>query len=154
MRSKDRVVLKVMFLCTGNSCRSQMAEGFARRLGRGIVEPYSAGLMAAGVNRHAAAVMQEAGIDISGQLSKEIDWDLLRTMDVIVTLCANALESCPVTPKEITRYHWPIKDPVGATGTEEQIMTEFRKARDEIRDHVARLVQELDDQDKQRFSEN
>ena len=135
--------LKILFLCTGNSCRSQMAEGFARDLGKGAVEPHSAGLMAAGVNRHAIAVMDEAGIDISVQRSKEIDWDLLRTMDVIVTLCANALESCPVTPKEITRFHWPIKDPVGATGTEEEILTEFRRARDEIRVRVVRLLADL-----------
>lgn len=134
---------KVMFLCTGNSCRSQMAEGFARALGQGAIEPYSAGLMAAGVNRHAAAVMAEAGIDISGQRSKEIDWDLLRTMDVIVTLCANALESCPVTPKEIKRYHWPIKDPVGATGTEEEILREFRRARDEIHARMEFLVRDI-----------
>mgnify|MGYP001601337074 CR=1 FL=1 len=141
-----------MFLCTGNSCRSQMAEGFARALGKGVIEPFSAGLMAAGVNQRAIAVMRELGIDISGQKSKEIDGDLLRTMDVVVTLCANAQDSCPVTPPEIRKIHWPIKDPVGATGTEEYILTEFRKARDDIRDRMEKLLKDLAVQGKERLS--
>jgi arsenate reductase len=128
--------LKVMFLCTGNSCRSQMAEGFARALGQERVQSYSAGLMAAGVHPRAIAVMREEGIDISGQRSKEIDPDLLRTMDVIITLCGNAEGSCPLTPPEIRRIHWPIKDPVGTVGAEEEIMRQFRRARDEIRAHI------------------
>lgn len=135
-------MLKVMFLCTGNSCRSQMAEGFARHYAGGSIEAHSAGIMAAGLHPRAAAVMQEAGVDISGQRSKEIDWELLRTMDVIITLCANALESCPVTPPEIKRLHWPIKDPVGTVGTEEYIMKEFRRAREEIREKVVRFARE------------
>lgn len=117
-----------------------MAEGFARLYGKGRIEPHSAGLLAAGVHPRAAAVMLEAGVDISLQRSKEIDWNLLRTMDVVITLCANALESCPVTPRSIKRLHWPIKDPVGAIGTEEHIMGEFRRARDEIRGKVERFV--------------
>jgi arsenate reductase len=132
--------LKVMFLCTGNSCRSQMAEGFARALGQGRVEAYSAGLMAAGVHPRAVAVMREEGIDISGQRSKEIDPTLLRTMDVIITLCGNAEESCPWTPPEIGRVHWPIRDPVGTVGTEEQILREFRRARNEIRAHIEEFI--------------
>lgn len=135
-------MLKVLFLCTGNSCRSQMAEGFMRALGRELVEPHSAGLLAAGVHPRAVAVMKEAGIDISGQSSKEIDRDRLLTMDVIITLCANALESCPVTPGGITRLHWPIKDPVGAVGSEDEIMAEFRRARDEIRAKVESFLRE------------
>ena len=130
-------MLKVMFLCTGNSCRSQMAEGFARDLGKGLVEVHSAGLLAAGVHPRAIAVMKEIGIDISGQTSKTIDEDLLRTMDVVVTLCDNAAEACPRTPPEIRRLHLPIKDPVGTVGTEEKIMREFRRARDEIRDKIS-----------------
>jgi arsenate reductase len=124
---------KVTFLCTGNSCRSQMAEGFARELGRGLLEPHSAGLMAAGVHQRAIAVMKEIGIDISHQDSKEIDEELLKTMDVVITLCGNAEASCPVTPPGIKRLHWPVEDPVGTVGTEEEIMREFRRARDEIR---------------------
>jgi len=129
-------MLRVMFLCTGNSCRSQMAEGFARELGKGRIEAHSAGLMAAGVNPRAAAVMREAGIDISGQRSKEIVPELLRTMDLVITLGDHAAEACPWTPPNIQRLHWPIKDPVGATGTEDEILREFRRARDEIRDLV------------------
>jgi arsenate reductase len=136
-------MLKVMFLCTANSCRSQMAEGFARELGGGIIEPYSAGLMAAGVNSRAAAVMKEAGIDISGQRSKEIDLDLLRKMDVVITLCGHAEETCPWTPPQIKRLHWPIEDPVGTRGTEEVIMKDFRRARDEIRDLIVEFIRKI-----------
>jgi len=134
---------KVMFLCTGNSCRSQMAEGLARELGRGLVEPHSAGLIAAGVHPRAIAAMKEIGIDISGQKSREIDADLMRKMDVVITLCSNAEESCPWTPPEIKRIHWPVKDPVGAVGAEEEIMREFRKARDEIKAKIAGFLREL-----------
>jgi arsenate reductase (thioredoxin) len=136
-------MIKVMFLCTGNSCRSQMAEGFARKLGRGLIEPYSAGLIAAGVNPRAIAVMKETGIDISGQKSEEIDENLLRTMDIVITLCGNAEESCPYTPQEIKRIHWPINDPVGTMGTEEEIMREFRVARDEINKKMLELINSL-----------
>ena len=130
---------KVMFLCTGNSCRSQMAEGFARATGGGIVEAHSAGLMPAGVNSYAARAMAEAGIDISAQRSKAIDAALLKEMDVIVTLCGHAEALCPATPPDIKRVHWPIKDPVGTAGSDADIMAAFRAARDEI----ARRVREL-----------
>ncbi len=137
-------MIRVMFLCTGNSCRSQMAEGFARALGKGLVDAHSAGLMPAGINKRAIAVMQEVGIDISDQESKGIDEDFLRSMDVIVSLCGNAEESCPWTPPEIRRLYWPVKDPVGTIGSEEEIMAEFRRARDEIRQKVAVLIQEIE----------
>ena len=134
---------KVMFLCTANSCRSQMAEGFAKEFGKGLIEVHSAGLMAVGVHRRAIAVMQEIGIDISRQKSKEIDEGLLREMDIVVTLCGNAEETCPWTPPQIQRIHWPIKDPVGTVGTEVEIMKEFRRARDEIKERVKKLVEEI-----------
>jgi arsenate reductase len=117
-----------------------MAEGFARHLGKGLIEAHSAGLMAAGVHPRAVAIMREAGIDISHQQSKEIDPDLLMTMDLVITLCDHAAEACPRTPPSIKRLHWPVKDPVGAVGTEEQIMKQFRWARDEIREKVEGLV--------------
>ncbi len=142
---EKRQMLRVMFLCTGNSCRSQMAEGLARELGGGRIEPYSAGLIAAGVHPRAIAVMREIGIDISLQKSREIDTDLLRKMDMVITLCANAENSCPWTPPDIKRLHWPIKDPVGAVGTEEEIMREFRRARDEIKKKIAGFLMELAD---------
>jgi len=136
-------MLKIMFLCTGNSCRSQMAEGFAREIGKGLVEPYSAGLMAAGVHPRAIAVMKEIGIDISGQTSKEIGDVMLGKMDVVITLCGNAEEACPWTPPEIKRLYWPIKDPVGTIGTDEEIMREFRRARDEIKEEVSDFIDVL-----------
>jgi arsenate reductase len=142
---KESSMKKVMFLCTANSCRSQMAEGFAKVYGNNLIEVYSAGLMAAGVHRRAAAVMKEIGIDISGQVSKTIDESLLRQMDVVVTLCSYAENLCPSTPPDIRRIHWPIKDPVGTTGTEEEIMNDFRRARDEIKKRVQELIKEITD---------
>ncbi len=134
----------VMFLCTGNTCRSQIAEGFARVLGKDTIEAHSAGLMPAGViHPRAIAVMKEAGIDITHQKSKEIDPDLLGRMDIIVTLCGNAEASCPMTPPSIKRMHWPIDDPVAAIGTEDEIMNEFRKARDDIRHRLMEFIEDL-----------
>jgi len=141
-------MLKVMFLCTGNSCRSQMAEGFAREIGKGIIEPYSAGLIAAGVNKRAIAVMKEIGVDISKQKSEEIDEELLGNMDIIITLCGHAEASCPMTPPHIKRLHWPIDDPVGTVGTEEEIMNAFRKARDEIKERILKFIEEVRDAQK------
>ena len=131
--------MRVMFLCTGNACRSQMAEGFARELGKGIIEPFSAGLMAAGLHPRASAVMKEISIDISRQKSKKIDEKLLKTMDVVITLCVDAEHACPLTPG-IKRIHWPINDPVGTAGSEEKIMKAFRQARDEIGAKVEKFI--------------
>ena len=121
-----------------------MAEGFARKLAGDAIEVHSAGLLAAGVHRRAIAVMQEVGIDISGQRSQVIDPDLLSKMDVVITLCDHAEESCPWTPPSIRRYHWPIKDPVGTTGPEKTIMKEFRRARDEIRSKIQTFIADMD----------
>lgn len=120
-----------------------MAEGFAREFGKGLIEVYSAGLMTAGVHKRAIAVMKEVGIDILNQKSKLIDEGLLRQMDIVVTLCDNAELLCPTTPPGIKRIHWPIKDPVGTIGTEEEIMNEFRRARDEIKEKVQELIKEI-----------
>ncbi len=120
-----------------------MAEGLAREFGKGIVEPYSAGLMAAGVHPRAIAVMKEIGIDISRQKSKEINETLLRAMDMVITLCSNAEESCPWTPPEIQRLHWPIKDPVGTVGAAEEVMRDFRRTRDEIKKKVQDFITSL-----------
>jgi arsenate reductase len=131
--------VKIMVLCTGNSCRSQMAEGFLRAMGKGKVEAYSAGLMAAGVHPLAAAVMREAGIDISRQTSDAIDPELLRTMDLVITVCDNAAEACPTTPPGVRRIHMPIHDPVGTSGTKKK-MDAFRTARDEIRQAMKKIL--------------
>lgn len=120
-----------------------MAEGFAREFGKGLIEVYSAGLMTAGVHKRAIVVMKEVGIDISNQKSKLIDEDLLKKMDIVVTLCDNAELLCPTTPPGIKRIHWPIKDPVGTIGTEEEIMNEFRCTRDEIKEKVQSLIEEI-----------
>lgn len=134
-------MLKVMFLCTGNSCRSQMAEGFSRVIGKDVIEPYSAGLVPASVvNPRAVQAMKESGIDISHQRPKEIEPELLNKMDVVVTLCDNAGESCPWTPPAIKRFHWFLKDPAGVVGTEEEIMAEFRRVRDEIKERIIRFI--------------
>jgi arsenate reductase (thioredoxin) len=138
-----KAMLKVMFLCTGNSCRSQMAEGIMREFGKGIIEPFSAGTTPAGVvHPKAIEVMRESGIDISRQRSKPIDTDLLHMMDVIVTLCSGAEEICPVTPPEIKRLHWPINDPGEIKGTEEESMDAFRKVRNELKKRIFVFVQE------------
>jgi len=136
-------MLEVLFLCTGNSCRSQMAEGFAKKLGKDLFHVHSAGLIAAGVHPRAVTVMREIGIDISSHRSKEIDEEQLRNVDIVITLCSDAEDACPWTLPEIKRLHWPIKDPVGFVGTEEQIMRDFRRARDEIRDKIERFIKTL-----------
>jgi arsenate reductase len=137
-------MLKIMFLCTGNSCRSQMAEGFARELGKGILEPYSAGVSPQGVNEKAVRVMKEIGIDISHRQSKSIDQELLKKMDVIITLCDNAARSCPWTPPEIRLIHWPLDDPAKAVGSEEEVMNEFRRVRDEIKERMKSFIKEIE----------
>jgi arsenate reductase len=119
-----------------------MAEGFAREIGKGFIEAYSAGLNPAGLNERAVQVMGEIGIDISNQKSKQINEDLLRTMDVVITLCDNAAESCPWIPPEIKHIHWSLKDPAKAEGTEEEIMKEFRRVRDEIKDKVFDFIRD------------
>ncbi|MEW6584715.1 MAG: arsenate reductase (thioredoxin) [Nitrospirota bacterium] len=134
---------KIMFLCTGNSCRSQMAEGFAREFGKGIIEAHSAGINPAGLNERAVKIMKEIGIDISHHKSKAIDEELLKKMDVVITLCDNAAESCPWTPPEIKRLHWSLKDPVKAVGTEDEILKEFRAVRDEIEQRVKDFIEEV-----------
>lgn len=120
-----------------------MAEGFARALGKGLVEPYSAGLFSFHVHPRAIEVMKEVGIDISGQRSESIDIELLHTMDMVITLCDHAEERCPVTPPEIERIHMPVRDPVRTVGTEEEILEDFRRARDEIREKIEGMIRNL-----------
>lgn len=136
--------LKVMFVCTGNSARSQMAEGFARHLSQGRIEAYSAGIEPSRLNPFAVTVMQEKGVDISHQHSKAFDEDLARRMDVVVTVCGNADERCPILPPEVTRLHWPLEDPAAAKGTEAEILNKFREIRDQIEARVQKLVRSFD----------
>jgi arsenate reductase len=135
--------LKILFLCTGNSCRSQMAEGWANHLGQDRVEATSAGIEAHGKNPRAIAVMREAGVDISHQESTRVTPAMLAQADLVVTVCGHADEHCPVLPPGVQKKHWPLEDPAKATGTEEQIMAKFRATRDEVRSRVEGLIGEL-----------
>jgi len=113
-----------------------MAEGWLRKLGGERFDAFSAGIEAHGKNPRAIAVMREAGVDISGQESEILDPKLLDSLDLLVTVCGHADEHCPAIPVSCAREHWPFDDPAKATGTEEEIMAEFRRVRDQIRGKV------------------
>lgn len=130
----------ILFLCTGNSCRSQMAEGFARALAGDRADILSAGIEAHGKNPRAIAAMAEVGIDISGQASTRLDESMLARADLLVTVCGHADEHCPVLPPGKRRIHWPLPDPARATGSEDEIRAEFRAVRDDIRARVEALL--------------
>ncbi|HQU16288.1 MAG: arsenate reductase ArsC [Gammaproteobacteria bacterium] len=132
--------LKVLFLCTGNSCRSQMAEGWARTLGGGLIDARSAGIEAHGKNPRAIAVMAEAGVDISRQESTRLTDGMFRWADVVVTVCGHADEQCPLLPPGTRKEHWPLTDPAKATGTEEQVMDQFRATRQDVERRVQALL--------------
>ena len=140
-------MLKVLFLCTGNSCRSQMAEGWARQLKGGQIEPYSAGIEAHGVNPRAVQVMAEAGVDIRAQRSRTID-QLERTdFDWVVTVCGAADERCPVLPGATRRLHHGFDDPpklARDAKTEEDALAPYRRVRDEIRSFIETLPRQLE----------
>jgi arsenate reductase len=141
----------IVFLCTGNSARSQMAEGFARRLAPPGVKVYSAGIDPRGVNPHSIAVMAERGVDISEQWSKGLTAVPVNKADVVVTLCGEAAESCPVLPDPVRRIHWPLADPARAAGSEDEVRAVFRRIRDEIEARVGALMASIGhDQDVSR----
>lgn len=129
----------ILFLCTANSCRSQMAEGFARKLAPQGLRIYSAGTEPKGVHPLAIKVMQEVGIDISDQTSKGIEKVSLEKVDLVVTLCGEAAETCSTLPKKAEHLYWPIPDPALARGDEKTVLQAFRQARDEIRARVEQL---------------
>ena len=135
--------MNILYLCTGNSCRSQMAEGWARLLGGGDHRVESAGIEAHGKNPRAIAVMAEKGVDISGQESTIVDDAMLKRAEVVVTVCGHADEMCPPLPPSVRKIHWPLTDPAKATGTEDEIMAAFRATRDEVEARVRRLLKEL-----------
>jgi len=135
--------MNILFLCTGNSCRSQIAEGWARQLGGSGITVQSAGIEAHGKNPRAIAVMQEAGVDISQQESTRLTDDMLAAADVLVTVCGHADENCPVVPAGIKKIHWPLEDPAKASGSEELVMQVFRASRDDIRRRVQELLDTL-----------
>lgn len=117
-----------------------MAEAWTRHFGGNRVEAQSAGIEAHGKNQRAIAVMQEAGVDISGQESTIVNEAMLEDADVVVTVCGHADEQCPVLPPKVEKIHWPLTDPAKATGTEEAIMNEFRATRDEVEKRVVDLL--------------
>ncbi len=133
---------RIYFICTGNSARSQMAEGFFNALAGKSQRAESGGVEPSRVNPLAIRVMEEAGIDLTGHQSKPIDPERLNTADIVVTLCGDARERCPVTPAHVRRLHWPLPDPARATGTEDERLAVFRSVRDQIRERVTELLTE------------
>ncbi|HAR67209.1 MAG TPA: arsenate reductase [Lentisphaeria bacterium] len=130
----------VLFLCTGNSCRSQMAEGWLRTLHGGLVEARSAGIVAHGLNPYAVQVMADAGVDITGQASECLDAHNLDEIELVVSVCGNARESCPVLPREVLTLHVPFDDPPALAreaADDEAALACYRRVRDEIRKFVA-----------------
>ena len=146
MDSKPMDKLKVLFLCTGNSCRSQMAEGWARSLKSGSIEAYSAGVQPHGLNKFAVQIMQEAGVDITGHRSKHVD-DLRNVpFDYVVTVCDDAHEACPVFPGKTKVVHVGFDDPprlAKSAKTEAEALAHYRRVRDEIRAFIETLPQGL-----------
>ena len=131
---EDRV--RVLFLCTHNSARSQMAEGLLRHLGGARFEAHSAGTEATHVRPLAIRAMNEVGVDITGQESKTLDQYLEEQFDYVITVCDDANEACPYFPGARNRLHWSFEDPSGTEGSEEERLAIFRKVRDEIREHI------------------
>jgi arsenate reductase len=131
----------IYFLCTGNSCRSQMAEAWGKKYLGGKYDVYSAGIEAHGVNPKAVEAMKEAGIDITDQTSDTIDQNLLQKADLVVTLCGHANDVCPATPPDRDRVHWGFDDPAKAEGTDEEKWEVFRRVRDEIGERIKRYAE-------------
>ena len=131
---------KLLFLCTGNSCRSQMAEGFAKIKLNNQYKIHSAGVEAHGLNPRAVEAMNELGIDISNQKSKSITEDELSKYDFIITLCGDARDRCPILIKDCNYVHWNLDDPAKASGDEEKIMNIYREIRDQICNNINSLL--------------
>ena len=133
--------MRVLILCTGNSARSQMAEGLLRHDAGQTVEVSSAGTKPTHVRPEAIAVMREVGIDISGHRSKSVDEFEGQDFNYVITVCDNANESCPVFPAKTKRIHWSIEDPAAVQGSEDERLTAFRRARDELRARLQAFAQ-------------
>ena len=141
----DREKIKVLFLCTGNSCRSQIAEGWARHLKANSIDAYSAGIRPIGVNSRAVKVMAEEGVDISMQSSQHLDEFSEIDFDYVITLCDNAAENCPVFTGKTKVFHRPFEDPYFASGSEEDIIETFRRVRNDIRKFIEAMPDNLKD---------
>lgn len=130
----------IYFVCTGNSARSQMAEGWAKKLLGDRFEVVSGGTSPGALHPLAVEAMAEVGIDISSQYAKPIDEARLGTARLVVTLCGDAEDTCPVTPPEVRRLHWPLPDPAKATGSDEERLAFFRAVRDDLRIRITALL--------------
>lgn len=131
---------KILVLCTGNSCRSQIAEGYLRHFAGDKAEVYSAGVETHGVNPKAIQVMKEDGIDISNHTSNNVNEYRNIDFDYVITVCDNAKERCPYFPSKAKKFHYNFPDPAKATGSKEQIMNQFRSVRDQIKDYCKKFV--------------
>ena len=141
----DKEKIKVLFICTGNSCRSQIAEGWARHLKGNIIDVYSAGIRPIGVSSRAIKVMAEEGVDISAQISQHLDEFSKINFDYVIILCDNAAENCPVFSGQAKVFHKPFEDPYFASGSEEEILETFRMVRNEIRGFIEEMPNNLKD---------
>jgi len=149
MPTNARQPVRILFLCTGNSCRSQMAEGWSRALKSGVVEAYSAGIETHGLNPSAVRVMAEAGVDISSQRSKHVDEVRDVPFDYVITVCDHAHEHCPVFPGRARVVHVGFDDPpklAAGAASEDEALVHYRRVRDEIREFVETLPESLNDQ--------
>ena len=135
--------MRVLILCTGNSARSQMAEGLLRQEGGAAFEVWSAGKKPRPVRPEAITVMREIGIDISAHRPKSVEEFAGQSFDYVITVCDSAKESCPVFPASTKRIHWSIQDPGGAPDSEEQRLSEFRRVRDQLRSLLRRFVESV-----------
>jgi arsenate reductase (thioredoxin) len=131
----------IYFLCTGNSCRSQMAEGWAKQYLGKEWSVYSAGIEAHGLNPKAVQAMSEVGIDISGQTSDIIDANLLNNADLVITLCGDAADKCPMTSPQVKREHWGFDDPAKAQGSDEEKWAVFQHVRDQIGERIKQFAE-------------
>ncbi len=131
---------KILVLCTGNSCRSQIAEGYLRHFANGNAEVYSAGVETHGVNPKAIAIMQEDSIDISNHTSNNIDEYYDIDFDFVITVCDNAKESCPFFPTKAKKFHHNFSDPAKAKGTDEEINEQFRQVRQQIKEFCEQFI--------------
>ena len=131
---------RVLVVCTGNSCRSQMAQGFLQEFGGENWEIFSAGIETHGLNQRAVRVMQETGVDISHYTSDHIDQYRDMEFDYVLTVCDQAQESCPLFPSSAEKIHHSFRDPANATGSEEEVQNEFRRIRDEIQKFAQQFI--------------
>ena len=136
--------VNILVLCTGNSCRSQMAEGYLRKFGQEEIEVYSAGIETHGLNPLAVKVMAENGLDISRHTSNHVDEYANIDFDYIITVCDHARENCPYIPGKATRFHHNFPDPAKASGSEEEILEEFKKVRDMIMQYISDFIQNIE----------